>query len=63
MRFSFCLSEFLLVGRMIVFLERCHANITCVGVALYFSARDTISGWSRTGEYPAQFEELVCLDR
>ena len=45
-----------------MFRERCHANMTCVGVTLYFSARDTISGWSRTGEYPVWYEEAVHLD-
>jgi len=34
--------------------------MTCVDVTSYFSARDTISGWSRTEEYPVQFEEPVC---
>jgi hypothetical protein len=34
----------------------------CVGVTLYFSARDTISGLSRTGEYPGHFEESVSVD-
>ena len=33
--------------------------MTYVGITWYFSARDTISGWSRTGEYPVQFEESV----
>ena len=36
-----------------------HASMTCVDVASYFSAGDTISGWSRTGECPVQFEESV----
>ena len=43
-----------------VFRERCHANMTCVDVTLYFSAKDTISGWSRTGEYPVQFNVQIC---
>ena len=61
MRFSFCLSEFSLLGIMMVFRERCHANMIWVGVALYFLARDTINGSLRTIEYPIHFEESVCL--
>jgi hypothetical protein len=38
-----------------VFRERCHANMIWVGVALYFSASDTINGSLRTTEYPANF--------
>jgi hypothetical protein len=46
-----------------VFRERCHANMTCVGVTLYFLARDTISGSLRTGEYPVHFKESVRLNK
>ena len=34
-----------------------------MGVTLYFLARDTISGSSRTGEYPGHFEERDCFIR
>ena len=51
MIFTLCHSESLLVGGAM--------RMTCVDVASYFSARDTISGWSRTEEYPVQFEESV----
>jgi len=62
MRFSFCLSEFLLLGIMMVFWERCHANMIWVGVALYFLARDTINRLLQTIEYPIHFEESICLE-
>ena len=62
MRFSFCRSEFSLLGIMMVFRKRCHANMICVGVALYFSAKGTINGSLRTMEYPIHFEQSVCSD-